>query len=123
VPSGHGAGYRYADADEVEAQWGVFRKMRIALGVTAFGINQLELPPGGEGVTHSEDDSGQQEVYVILGGSGTMRFDDESVELAPGRWLVVEPGHTRTPVAGPDGLTMIMVGGIPEESFTPRKNL
>jgi quercetin dioxygenase-like cupin family protein len=62
-------------------------------------------------------------VYVILAGSGTMRFADESVELWPGRWLVVEPGCSRTPVAGPDGLTMIMVGGIPAERFVPRENL
>jgi quercetin dioxygenase-like cupin family protein len=123
VPSGEGAGYRYVDASEVEAQWGAFRKMRLALGVTALGINQLDLPPGAEGITHSEDDSGQQEVYVTLAGSGTMRFDDGSLELVPGRWLVVEPGTTRTPVAGPDGLTLIMAGGIPQERFVPRKNL
>ena len=123
MPSGDGAGYRYVDAAEVEAQWGVFRKMRVALDVTGFGINQVEFPPGAEGRTHSEDASGQQEVYVVLAGSGTMRIDDESVELVPGRWLVVEPGCTRTPVAGPGGLTMIMVGGIPGEGFVARENL
>ncbi|MGN6167391.1 MAG: cupin domain-containing protein [Solirubrobacteraceae bacterium] len=123
MPAGDGAGFRFVDASEVEAMWGAFRKMRIALGVTGFGINQLELPPGGEGRTHSEHDSGQQEVYVILAGSGTMRFDDDSVELVPGRWLVVEPGCTRTPVAGSDGLTMIMVGGMPDAGYVPRQNL
>jgi mannose-6-phosphate isomerase-like protein (cupin superfamily) len=115
--------YRYVDAADVEPAWGAFRKMRRALDVTGFGINHLELPPGAEGRTHSEVDTGQQEVYVILAGSGTMRIDDDSLELLPGRWVVVEPGATRTPVAGPDGLTMIMIGGTPGRAFVPRENL
>jgi mannose-6-phosphate isomerase-like protein (cupin superfamily) len=111
------------DAADVEPSFGVFRKMRAALGVSGFGINQLELPPGAEGREHDEEEGGQEEVYVVLGGSGVMRIDGEDVELRPGRWLRVDPGHTRMPIAGSEGLTMIMVGGTPGRGFVPRANL
>jgi hypothetical protein len=52
-----------------------------------------------------------------------MRIDDEDVELIPGRWLRVDPGHTRMPSAGSDGLVMIMVGGTPGQGFEPRAGL
>ena len=52
-----------------------------------------------------------------------MRIDGEDVELVPGRWLRVDAGHARMPIAGPDGLVMIMVGGTPGQGFVPRNNL
>jgi mannose-6-phosphate isomerase-like protein (cupin superfamily) len=111
------------DAADVEPSFGVFRKMRIALGASGFGINQVELPPGASGREHDEAESGQEEVYIVLSGSGAMRIDGEDVELVPGRWLRVDPVHTRMPIAGPDGLVLIMVGGTPGQGFVPRDNL
>ncbi|HET7171336.1 MAG TPA: hypothetical protein VFI18_06855 [Gaiellales bacterium] len=111
------------DAAEVEPSFGVFRKMRIALGTSGFGINQLELPPGASGVEHDETEGGQEEVYVVLAGSGIMRIDGEDVALVPGRWLRVDPRHTRMPIAGSEGLKLIMVGGTPGRGYVPRKNL
>lgn len=111
------------DAGDVEPSFGVFRKMRAALGATGFGINQLELPPGASGREHDEEEGSQEEVYIVLSGSGAMRIDGEDVELVPGRWLRVDAGHTRMPIAGPDGLVLIMVGGTPGQGFVPRNNL
>jgi mannose-6-phosphate isomerase-like protein (cupin superfamily) len=116
-------GHTVIDATDVEPSFGVFRKMRIALGVTGFGMNQVELPPGAAGKEHDEADGGQEEVYVVLSGSGVMRIDGEDVELVEGRWLRVDPAHTRQPVAGPEGMTLIMVGGTPGQGFVPRNNL
>ena len=116
-------GHTVMDAADVEPSFGVFRTMRVALGATGFGINQVELPPGAAGRGHDEAESGQEEVYVVLSGSGVMRIDDEEVELVEGRWLRVDPTHTRQPVAGPDGLTLDMVGGTPGQGFVPRHNL
>ena len=111
------------DADDVEPSFGVFRKMRVALDASGFGINQLELPPGASGREHDETEGGQEEVYIVLSGSGAMRIDGQDVELVPGRWLRVDAGDTRVPTAGPDGLVMIMVGGTPGQGFVPRNNL
>ena len=111
------------DAADVEPSFGVFRKMRLALGASGFGINQVELPPGASGREHDEIEGGQEEVYVVLTGSGVMRIDGQDVALVPGRWLRVDPGHTRKPIAGSEGLTLIMVGGTPGRGFVPRNNL
>jgi quercetin dioxygenase-like cupin family protein len=116
-------GYRSVDVADVEAFRGQFRKVRQALGVRGFGINQVELGPGAEGREHSEDGSGQEEVYLAISGGGTLHVDGEEVELRPGRYVLVEAGSTRLPVAGPDGLVFIVVGGIPDAPFAPNPGL
>ena len=45
--------------------------MRKALGVTAFGVNYFDLPPGAEGLEHNETQTNQEEVYVYVKGSGS----------------------------------------------------
>jgi uncharacterized cupin superfamily protein len=115
--------YTILSAGDVEPAFGVFRKMRRALGAGGFGINQVELPPGASGREHDEADSGQEEVYVVVAGSGTMRVDDEQLALAPGTWLRVDPGCTRLPTAGADGLTFIAVGARPGAAYVPSDNL
>jgi quercetin dioxygenase-like cupin family protein len=117
------AEYRVVDAARVEAQWGVFRKMRRALGGSAFGINQVELPPGARGREHDEGASGQEEVYVVLAGTGTLTVDGDDVALVPGRYVLVPPGATRVPTAGADGLTFVAVGAVPGAGYRPSDGL
>jgi len=52
----------------------------------------------------------QEEAYLVIGGSGRIRLDDEIVELR--RWDVVRvaPGVVRGFEGGPDGLELIAVG-------------
>jgi uncharacterized cupin superfamily protein len=115
--------YTIVSAGDVEPAFGMFRKMRRALGADGFGINQIELPAGASGREHDESDSGQEEVYVVLAGSGTMRIDEEDLALQPGMWLRVDASSTRLPTAGPDGLTFIAVGGRPGHGYVPREGL
>ena len=115
--------YTLVWAADVEPAFGMFRKMRRALSAEGFGINQIELPPGACGQEHDEAQSGQEEVYVVLAGSGTLRIDGEDVALDPGTWVRVDAASTRLPVAGADGLTFIAVGGRPGHAFVPRTNL
>jgi quercetin dioxygenase-like cupin family protein len=112
--------YAVVDADDVEPSFmGAFKQIRKRLGLRAFGINQVELAPGAEGREHDHADSGQEEVYVVIAGGGTMTVDGEDVELRPGRFVFVAPGSTRRPVAGPDGLSFVAVGARPQESWEP----
>jgi uncharacterized cupin superfamily protein len=84
--------------------------VRRELGVGAFGINWFEIPPNTEGREHDETDSGQEEVNVVVRGSGTYRIDGEEVVVEEGTFLRFDPGTTRVPIAGPDGMTMLAVG-------------
>ena len=98
---------------------GALRKLRKALGVTAFGIHEIHLDAGQSGKEHDETRSGQEEVYTARSGSGHLVVDGERVPLAPGRYVRVPPGSTRTIEAGPDGIVMLVVGGVPGGVYEP----
>jgi hypothetical protein len=68
----------YAVIDEMETNDnGVARKARATLGVTAFGMQVMDLPAGWDAYPdHNHADAGQEEVYVPLSGSGTLIADD-----------------------------------------------
>ncbi len=101
------------DAREIEAANGVFKPLRPALGVTAFGINQIELPPNAEGPEHDHGEDGQEEVYAVVSGSGTIRVEGEERELRPGQFVFLPASTPRQMAAGPDGLAWIGIGCPP----------
>jgi mannose-6-phosphate isomerase-like protein (cupin superfamily) len=71
-----------------------FRKIRSAIGVTAFGINAIVLPPGIETGRHFHER--QQEVYFVHRGRLEMEFGDGgSIALAPGSIVRVDPATIR----------------------------
>ena len=77
-------------------------------------LNQFDSQPGQAGSEHDERDSGQEEVYFALRGTGVLRVEGEEIPLEPGRYVLVEPEATRQVVAGPDGLSYAVVGAVPE---------
>ena len=111
--------YKALDSDDIKLTWGTFRMVRHALGGTGFGLNQIEFPPGKVGPEHDETQSGQEEIYLTLSGSGTLTIDGEAVEMRPGRYVLVSPDAKRNPEAGPDGMTFICVGGVPGGVYQP----
>ena len=108
-------GYSLVRLEEVEpaGPGGAVRFVRRELGVEAFGINWFEIPPNTEGRDHDETASGQEEVNVIVRGSGSYRIDGEVVTVDVGTFLRFDPETQRVPIAGPEGLTMIAVGARP----------
>ena len=98
---------------------GAVRFVRRELGVEAFGVNWFELPPSAEGFEHDETETQQEEVNVIVAGSGIYRIEGEDVPVSVGSFLRFDPGTTRQPVAGPDGMTMIGIGAR-RGSYEPR---
>lgn len=114
-------GYTFVDVDslEGEGEGGIVRKTRRATGARAFGFNYFTLPPGTEGREHHHVDSNQEEVYFVVRGGGKMRIDGEDVELLPGRFLRVDPGSTRMPVAGDQGLEFVTFGAPIEGRYQP----
>ena len=77
------------------------------------------MPPDTEGRPHDERGSGQEEVNVVVRGSGTYWVDGEEVPVREGTFLRFDPETERCPVAGPGGLTMIAIGA-PRGSYEPR---
>ncbi|MFN8224063.1 MAG: cupin domain-containing protein [Gaiellales bacterium] len=112
-------GFTAVDVADIPTVWGSFKFVRHALGATAFGISQIDFPPGKVGAEHDEATSRQEEVYFALAGSGTLEVDGETVELKPGRYVLVPPDAKRRPTAGPDGMTFVVVGGVPGGVYEP----
>jgi quercetin dioxygenase-like cupin family protein len=105
-------GYSVVNLDEIEPDGpgGVVRFLRRELGLEAFGINWFELPPGAQGREHDETGTGQEEVSVVVRGSGHWRVDGEDVPVREGSVIRFDPETTRCPVAGADGLAFFSVG-------------
>ena len=113
--------YALCDAADVEAINGVFRPIRRALGVTAFGINQEDWPGHADQYPdHDHSEDGQEEVFYVLEGGGRMVVDGEDVELQPGRYVFVSADAKRKVHPGDEGLKIIIVGS-PPGAYTPRQ--
>jgi quercetin dioxygenase-like cupin family protein len=71
-----------------------FRKVRQDLGVQAFGVNAIVLPPGIETGPHFHDE--QEELYFVHAGSVEMEFGDGSKHvLGPGGLARVDAATVR----------------------------
>jgi len=73
----NGEGYATGHLDDLGDGPG-FRKVRKGLGVTAFGVNAIVLPPGIETGFHYHDT--QEELYFVHRGTIEMEFGDGSVQ-------------------------------------------
>ena len=97
---------------------GGFVKARAELGVTAFGMQVIQLPPDfADYPEHDHAETGQEEVFLALNGSGWMDVDGERVELDSETLVRVGPAARRKVFAGPQGLRMLAIGGAPGEAY------
>lgn len=88
-----GDGYAAANIDSIGEGPG-FRKIRRAIGVTAFGINAIVMPPGYESGTHFHDE--QEETYFVHHGRVEFEFGDGSkIVLGPGGVVRVDAATKR----------------------------
>jgi uncharacterized cupin superfamily protein len=88
-----GDGYAAANVDAL-AEGPGFRKVRRALGVTAFGVNAIEIPPGYETGSHFHDE--QEELYFVHRGRIEITFNDAAThELGPGGLARVDAATVR----------------------------
>ena len=103
-----GDGYAVANVDALADGPG-FRKVRKALGVTAFGVNAIELPQGMETGKHFHDE--QEELYFVHRGRIEIRLGDESFELGPGGLARVDAATVRQIKSVGDEAAVYLVAG------------
>ena len=111
---------KYGFAEHQEAHFA-----REDLGAEQSGLNYVVIKPGRrEAFAHRHERA--EEIYVVLGGSGAVKLDDDVVELAPLDAVRVSPGVTRAFEGGPDGLEVLVFGprvegdGEMVQDFWPR---
>jgi uncharacterized cupin superfamily protein len=105
-----GDGYAVGNIDGMGDAYG-FRKIRRSLGVTAFGVNAIALPPGYETGRHFHEE--QEEVYFCHRGLLEIEFGDGSTHLLePGGVARVDASTVRKlRNVGSDDAVYVIVGG------------
>ena len=104
------SGYAFGSIDEL-GQGPGFRKIRHALGVTAFGVNAIVFPPGFEGFLHFHEE--QDELYFVHRGRARVEVGGEVRELGEGGLVHVESTTPRrvSNASASDDLVLLVVGG------------
>jgi mannose-6-phosphate isomerase-like protein (cupin superfamily) len=89
---------------------GIFRKVRRALDVTAFGVNGIVLPAGTSWFEHYHER--QDELYFVHAGRAGFEIEGETFEVEPGGLVHVESTTPRRFWnAGETELVVLVVGG------------
>jgi mannose-6-phosphate isomerase-like protein (cupin superfamily) len=105
-------------ADMEAGYGGGFVKARAELGASAFGMQVIQLPPGFQDYPeHDHAETGQEEVYLALAGSGWLDIDGERVDLDRETLVRVGPEARRKLFSGPEGLRLLAIGGVPGAAY------
>jgi len=83
------------------------------LGLGAFEVYQVELPPDAETTRHDHHDDGVEDLYIILSGSGWVIVDDERIPIRPGQFVAITVESSRQLRAGTDGLVVVAICAQP----------
>ena len=108
------SGYSAKSLDELPSLWDGFAHLvRPGLEITAFGANIMNLPPNYSTKSHDESESGQQELYVALLGSGSVDIVTRSCPWTPSTSSRSTRGRLERCPRGPMGCGVPCVGGVP----------
>ena len=101
---------------------GQFNYAAKSLGITAWGMNVLVLPANWDGYPdHDHASDGQEEAYVVIEGAATLRAGGREWRLGKGDLARVGPAQKRKIVPGPDGVTLLAIGGTPGKAYEPKR--
>jgi len=100
---------------------GALARVRAELGLTAFGVQVVDLPPssGDLAPEHDHRHDGQEELYLLLAGSADVVVPDGIVELDPETFVRLGPEVRRRIRSGLEGARVLMIGGVPGQAYTP----
>ncbi len=106
------SGYTVKAIDEMASlHHGAVKLSGAELGVESFGIQLLTFPAGfSEYPEHDHADDGQEEVYVVLDGSGEFEIDGARVPVQAGQMIRVDPPCTRKLWPGHAGARILAIG-------------
>jgi mannose-6-phosphate isomerase-like protein (cupin superfamily) len=102
---------------------GGFKLARAELGVEAFGMQVLDIPPNyGDYPEHDHAEDGQEEVYVTLRGDGEIEIEGERHPLDHDHMVRVGPGVSRKVHPGGEGIRLLVIGGTPGKAYVAPDN-
>ena len=111
--------YAVRKIDEMEAIYlGSYKRARAELGVEAFGIQIIDMPPNFDRYPeHDHAESGQEEVFLALRGGGEIEIEGERFPIDADHVVRVGPQSKRKLWPGPDGIRLLALGGTPGQPY------
>jgi hypothetical protein len=111
--------YAVKKIDEMEAVYGgAFKRARAELGVEAFGMQIIDMPPNFENYPeHDHAEDGQEEVFLALRGGGEIEIAGERFPLDGDHVARVASGTKRKVWPGEGGIRLLVLGGKPGEAY------
>src|SRR6266566_9910711 len=106
-------GYTILSLDEVETashRGSNLIPVRHTLGFRPAGVNAWRAAAGGQLIPPHEEDSGNEELYVVVRGRARFTVGEETADAPAGSLVFVEPEVFRTAVAEEDGTIVLAVG-------------
>jgi len=113
-------GYEILSLDEVETaahRGSNLVPVRHTLGYRAAGVNAWIADTGGQLIPPHEEDSGNEELYVVVRGRATFSVGEEQAEGPAGTLVFVPAEIMRTAVAEEDGTIVFAIGATVGEAF------
>ncbi|MFN2469968.1 MAG: cupin domain-containing protein [Gaiellaceae bacterium] len=113
------AGFTVAHADELErtGRWSLVRR---SLGLESFGMNLVELEPGGQIPEHDETERDHDEVFVVLSGEAAIVVDGEEHRAPALTFARVDPERRRTVRnTGRDPVQLLIVSAPRSSGYEP----
>jgi mannose-6-phosphate isomerase-like protein (cupin superfamily) len=107
--------------DDMEAVFlGAFKRVRAELGIESFGIQVIDLPPNFDNYPeHDHAHDNQEEVFLVMRGTGEIEIDGERFPLDDNHIARVGPTAKRKVWPADQGVRLVVLGGVPGEPYSP----
>jgi quercetin dioxygenase-like cupin family protein len=113
------SGFSIAHADELErsGRWGLVRR---SIGLGSFGMNLVEIEPGGQIPEHTEAERDHEEVFVVLRGDAVAVIDGEDYPVSAVSFVRVAPDRRRTVRNdGPEPVQLLIASAPTTSGYEP----
>jgi quercetin dioxygenase-like cupin family protein len=91
--------------------------VRLHFGISAFGVNIWTGDEGEDLVPEHTEDSGDEELYVVIVGGATFTVAGDTIEAPAGTLVYVSPGDNRKAVASAAGTQVLAIGATPGKAW------
>src|SRR5437764_14514253 len=109
------ASYAIAHRDELErtGDWSLVRR---TLDCRSFGVNLVEIAPGGSIPEHDETARDQEELFFVISGEATLVIDGRDHAAPAGPFARIDPQHRRTVRNAGSEPTAVLIVSAPRGS-------
>jgi len=113
------SGYEIKKIDEMETAFGgAYKRARAELGIEAFGVQVMDFDANeGRYPEHDHSWDGQEELYLVLRGSGEIEIEGARHRLDPETMVRVSAGVKRKVLTGDEPMRLLAVGGTPGRAY------